>query len=500
MARVLFIETNLRNEKLGIMYVSAALKRNGHATMLCWYEKDDIDEVIKSFAPNFLAFSLLTGFHQQQINIAVKLKNKYNLKVVFGGPHATFFSKEIPDNAADFIVVGHGENAILDVVEGRATEKVLVHDFDNLDLIPFPDRSLFYRFKEFKDNPMKNIITSRDCPHSCSYCYNHSWKKMFKNQKYFMQKRSVDNVIQEAKELKQKYLLEKILFIDDNFIITEKWIKEFCQKYKREIDLPFLCSFRVDMLNDEKLRWLKDAGLFMVNFALESADPTVQKDVLNRGSIKNEHVIKAIRLFKKYGIKTRMQNMIGLPLKESFNDAINTLKFNKHYKVDDSWVSIFQPYPNTNLARYAVENGFVNGDIKKSIAESFFDETLLKIDNKEKIKRLQKWWYFIVKYDFSNKLVDILLEIDFEKCVEDSLLDLRYKFSKKYLYDLNKSNSDDGKLINHDWDEIEIKFASSPNLIIWQNIIKKYRICVGLCDIMMKLSLSQKISKELNSL
>jgi len=362
------------------------------------------------------------------------------------------------------------------------------------DSIPFPDRELFYRYDEFKENPMKNIITMRDCPYSCSYCYNHSWKRMYKGQPYYMKRRSVDNVIAEAKQLKRAYFTSRILFVDDNFIIDEKWIEEFCKKYKQEIDLPFLCSCRVNLLNENKIMMLKEAGLFMANFALESADPDVQKNILNRGSITNEDVINAISLFKKYNIRSRMQNMIGLPLKASFKDAMNTLNFNRKHRVDDSWVSIFQPYPGTELATYSLEKGFIDNNLEQNIADSFFDESHLNIDHKKEIKRLQKWWFYIVKYGFSDRLIDILLKIGISDAIGEALQKLRFKFSSRHLYGIEGS---DDYYLTHDWEFIVSRYKESSNFETWSPIIKKYTIATALGKILMSINVQGKTAKEL---
>jgi len=494
MKRVLFIEADLRNEKLGIMYLSAALKMKGHETLLCRYGKEDLDMLVRSFSPDFVAFSLVTGAHRRSLEIAKDIRKNYGIPTVAGGPHATFFSQEIPEDAVDFVVVGQGEKAIVDVVEGRARGRFLCYDFADLNEIPFPDRSLFYRYEEFRDNPMKNVISMRDCPYSCSYCYNHSWKKMFRGQNHFMQRRSVDSVIEEIIEMREHYLLEKVLFIDDNFLINDRWIGEFTVKYGREIGLPFLCSFRVNLLDEEKLKMLRDAGLFMVNFALESADPSVQSEILHRDNIKNEHIIRAIELFRKYDIKCRMQNMIGLPVKDSLKDALYTLEFNKKYRVDDSWVSIFQPYPNTRMAEYCLKNGFLEGDTRDNIAESFFDESRLKINNKNKIKKLQKWWFFVVHYKFSDRLIETILKIDINSEVSQLLLDLRYTFSKRYLYGIEDEK---GSMLHYDWDDICNRFKSAPDFNRWEHIIKKYNLCAGLCKILLKINISDEIAEEL---
>jgi len=484
MSRILFVETDIRLEKLGIMYVSAALKQNGHDTLLCRYECDDIHDCITSFCPDFLAFSVTTGKNVFLFELAANLKKQYGLKTIFGGPHATFFSDSIPEDVADFVVVGQGEKAVVEIVENRAAGRIVKCDFMDLDLIPFPDRELFYRFDEFRDNPIKNIITCRDCPYSCAYCYNHSWKQMFKTETNFMQKRSVGSVISEIRSLKDRYLLRKIMFVDDNFLFHKDWVFEFCEQYRKEIGLPFLCCFSLNLLDECLLERLKAAGLWMVTFAIESADPTVQKTVLNRGHVSNNQIIKALSLLKKYGIKCRMQNMIGLPLQDSIGDALNTLAFNKRHKVADSWVSIFQPYPNTALAEYTLRNGFCDS-IENSYADSFFDRTHLNIENAEKINRLQKWWYFIVRYGISKANVRILLEIPIDELALRSLQDLRFEYSRKYLYDIAESIVS----LKHNWQRIEMELLERKNFPIVAPLIKKYRFSLALSKILMELQL-----------
>lgn len=484
MAKILFIESDLRNEKLGIMYLSAALKEAGHETMMCWIEREDIHDMMLSYSPDFLAFSLTTGAHKSLLALAEDLKQKYKVKTIVGGPHATFFASEILPIAADYVVTGQGERALVDIVEQKTRERVLSYELIDLDTISFPDRELFYRYPEFRDNPMKNVITCRDCPYSCSYCYNHTWKKKFRGQQHFLQRRSVDNVLAELAEIKKQTTVHQFLFIDDNFLFNRGWVKEFCSRYPAEIGLPFLCSFSLNLFDEEILADLKNAGLFMVNFALESANPAIQRDVLNRAHVKNEQIEKGIRLLRSYGVKTRMQNMIGLPVKNSLDDALNTLAFNKKNKVDDSWVSIFQPYPNTKLAAYCAEMGFSNTD-NAAYADSFFDKSCINIDHPMEIKRLQKWWYFIVKYNMSAKTVSNLLKIDFSDQIGNKMQSLRYEFSKKNLYGISGSE----KELKHVWEQIEIEHKEKNNFVFFEPLIRRYRICNGLANILMEIEL-----------
>ena len=129
-----------------------------------------------------------------------------------------------------------------------------------------------------------------------------------------------------------------------------------------------------------------------------------------------------------------MQNMIGLPLDNSLKDALNTLKFNLDNKVTDSWVSIFQPYPKTQLANYAIEKGFVSGEVVEKCAESYYDESRLNIPNKDKINRLQKWWYFIIEHNIPIEVAEVLISLPLSSEQASKLQDIRFNYSKKKLY------------------------------------------------------------------
>lgn len=483
MGRILFIESGLRNEKLGIMYLSAALKAAGHDTRLCWIEREDVNSEIQTFSPDFLAFSLTTGSHRALLELAAELKRCHGIPVIAGGPHATFFAPHIPAEAADFVVCGPGERAIVDIVEGQAADRVLSYPLADLETLPFPDRNLFYRYPDFGSNPMKNVITCRDCPYSCSYCYNHTWKVRYKGDPRFLQKRSVDSIFAEINGIRSNYPLEQVLFIDDNFLLGRRWVDEFCHRYPAEIGLPFLCSFSLNLLDESLVKKLCSAGLFMVNFALESADETVQQEILQRGHVKNEDVVQGIKLLRLHGIKTRMQNMIGLPLENSLADALKTLDFNRHNRVDDSWVSIFQPYPNTRLAEYCRDQGFI--DSEDCYADSFFDRSHLHIACRDQLARLQKWWYFIIYYTIDDQWVERLLQLDLEEKSSEALQSLRFKFSRQKLYGLTGREPS----LRHNWEWIVAKYDNHQNFSCLRGLIQEYKLCDELVDILMTVRL-----------
>lgn len=439
--RVLFIEQNLRNEKLGIMYLSASLKKHGHHAELVQIDKGDLDDKIQDYHPDFVAFSIATGEHIYALQIAQEVKKRYGIPNIFGGPHCTFFPEFIDEPDIDFLISGQGEQAIVDIVEGHVKPGFVKGSIANyLDDLSFPDRDIFYQYKEFRDNPMKNVITSRACPYRCSYCFNHSYLALTKidgETKKWFNRRSIENVVAEVNEIRDRYPMEQILFIDDSFIQGRSWLNAFLDGYTKQVQLPWMCSLRINCLDDQLAERLFDSGLVMVNYALESADPEIQQRLLNRGHISNSDVIRAISLFNRFGVRARMQNMIGLPLANPLEDALNTLQFNLNHRVTDSWCSIFQPYPRTALGQYCIDHGYISEDQLSSCADSFFDESRLNIPDKRELYALQKLWYFIVEGNIPLDLVQILIQGDFTPRIGAQLQELRFRCSRKKLYDID---------------------------------------------------------------
>ncbi len=442
--RVLFIERNLRNEKLGVMYLAGSLKAHGHHADLVQTDKEDLHERISAYRPDFVAFSITTGEHVYALAAAREVKARYGLPSIFGGPHATYFPEIGYEPGVEFVVQGQGERAIVDIVEGRVAPgfhkaEMAVH----LDDLPLPDREIFYQYREFRDNPMKNAITSRACPYKCSYCFNHSQLALTRidgETRRWFDRRSVEHVAAELNALRDSYPLEKVLFIDDSFIQSRSWLDEFLAGYTAEVRLPWLCSLRVNCLDEELAERMFESGLEMVNYALESADPDVQQRLLHRGHISNGDVIRAISLFNRFGVRARMQSMIGLPLSNPLEDALNTLQFNVRNRVTDAWCSIFQPYPRTALGQYCVDHGYVSPDQLRHCSESFFDESRLDIPNKAELYALQKLWYFVIEGELPIELVRILIRGRFTPEIGDQLQRLRFRCSRKNLYGIDDAD------------------------------------------------------------
>lgn len=416
--RILFIIDDYVIDVLGIGYLSSYLKLNGFEVDIVKAKKENLDEKIKSYQPDVFAYSVTTGKHVYYRDLNKQLKAKYpDVVSVFGGPHVTFFPQYINRREMDYGIMGEGFEAfpeLLSIIQSGISAKyipnVVTKDsqmplrkvLDKSDLL-FPDRSLMYKYPENYNNPIKNVMCSFGCRMNCHYCYSEKYKEMYSLTGSEI--RPVDSVIEEIDQLR-KYPLSLLFFQDDIFPIYKKeWLYDFCAKY--DFKIPFHIQVRVEMLNEEIIRMLKNVGLHGVTFAIESGNEQLRRKVLGR-QIADDTILKGAELLRKYDIRFRAENMIGIP-NETIDTALQTLDMNLKCKPTIAWASVFQPYPGTKLG-----DQYTNVDIDE-ITDSFFDGYVLDVPNHKQFSRLQKLFPVIVENRYLRRFVRILMNLPLDK-------------------------------------------------------------------------------------
>jgi radical SAM superfamily enzyme YgiQ (UPF0313 family) len=430
--KILFIENKLRIDKIGFLYLSAILKNAGHSVDMIQDSIDNADNYLLKHPIDFVMYSVMTGEHLWFLKKNQELKKKHSFKTVMGGPHFTFFPEQgLEDPAIDYVVQGPGENSILDIVEGRCDQKLIKGHMPDVNFLPPPDRSILYKYAEFGKSKMKRFITARFCLYSCKYCFNHLYKRLYQDELHMLNQRvSPDKMITEILDVKEKYGLEMVYFNDDDFPGDPAWVTEFCTKYKEKVNLPYCGSMRANSVNRDMIKMLADSGCTFMNIALESANPETQK-FLRRGKITNHQIEDACTACKEFGIKVRLQNMIGLPIEDPLKDALETLAYNIKINPTDSWSAIFQPFPKTDLWKESLKKGLIT---EQTQAVNFYEGTQLKIKDADKINRLHKWWFFSIKYQFPMELIKILIELPLTEEQAKKIQELRWNMAKELLY------------------------------------------------------------------
>jgi radical SAM superfamily enzyme YgiQ (UPF0313 family) len=379
----------------GIASVSAVLKQKGHETSLIHLKRPTrshvLTESLKKEAPELIAFSSTTNMFSHVAKHASLLKNHFEVPIICGGIHPTLDPQEaLLSPGIDMVCVGEGEEALVELCEnlseGRGIQGVrniwtregesflnsgmrpLIEDLDSL---PFPDREIF-DYGELEDARLGRVtfMASRGCPYECSYCGNHQLKRLYKGK--YVRFRSVDSVVEEARLVLSKQSCKYAVFHDDIFTLNMKWLDEFRVKWKSKVALPFSCNSRVNLLNEDVIRLLKEAGCFEVSMGIESGDEDLRQEVLNR-KMSDEDIVRAFELCQRHGIRTISYNMVGLPF-ENMARVLKTVKLNARLRPDNIQVSIFYPYPHTKLYELSKKSGFLTG----KTLNSYFEETILE--------------------------------------------------------------------------------------------------------------------------
>ncbi|MBI3012107.1 MAG: B12-binding domain-containing radical SAM protein [Elusimicrobia bacterium] len=428
--KILFLYWNHPVEPLGLMYLSSVLKRNGHQTKLAIIGgKKPISEVVAEFQPNMVAASGMTGSHIEFMEIVTGLKKEHSFLSVMGGSHPTFHPEVIEEyKDLDIVVRGEAEKSVEELVNGlqggsdvthipnlwvRKNGQIFKNEIrdlnEGIDDLPFPDRDLVYEYPLWEKQPIRHFIACRGCAYRCTYCFNNAIVDLYKGKGMWVRWRSPARVVQEVKDVIQKYGGKFVYFQDDIFIMDKKWLKEFSNLYKREVGLPFHCHVRPNLVDEPSAKLLKDAGCYSVHMALETADDELRK--LIERDMPKETILNASRYLNQNGIKIMLQNILGLPTSTLRHD-FETLEMNIACQPLYAWCSIFQPYPGLELTRYAQTKGLLEAN-HDQIGQKFFESSILKIGHKKQREFLQKWFAIAVAYPFlyRSKALQLLISM-----------------------------------------------------------------------------------------
>jgi len=353
----------------------------------------------------------------------IKKYNKSSTIVVGGGVVTPVPYLLINNTPADVAVIGEGEITMRELVnkieKGNSLNNVkgIIYKEDkqiyttpprplikNLDRLPFPAwdllpmkiylRNVAHASVISKKTEL-SFITARGCPFNCKYCYH-----IFGRGVRF---RSIDKIIEELERLYEKYKFESILFLDETFTINKDRIFEFCDKFEKTLKLPWSCYARVNLVDKEMLKRMKEAGCFWVGYGIESGSQKVL-NMMNKG-VTTEQAKKAIILTRNCRLICNTTFMFGYP-GEDLTTIQETFDFCKELLLRPRFFYT-TPYPGTVLyeevkqriiEKYGSEENFIEvlGDATKFTINltDFSDEELIKL-KKETERKLSKIPFYL---------------------------------------------------------------------------------------------------------
>jgi anaerobic magnesium-protoporphyrin IX monomethyl ester cyclase len=406
--KILFIYPNINAQigfNYGIAYISGFLKAHGIETHLInvneklGYPLDlaRIKEDVLRIRPDIVGFSVLTTQHKYALEIARDIKRYHDVPMLFGGIHPTMDpSGTLSESAVDWICVGEGEEALLEVARKGDPKGVRnlgyrqngahlvepLRPFVDITKLPFKDYEIF-DFQQMIDakEGWVGLTASRGCPFRCSYCLNHKIMGLYKEHghlpRYYLRRHTVDQVIAEIDYLLTRYRgIKMFIFDDDIFTFDKEWLADFSRRYREVTDIGFVCNAHPRVFDTEMARHLKEAGCRIVKFGLESGSERVRKGVLRR-YMTNDHIERSFEAAHKFGLHTSAFVMVGLP-HEKEEDLLDTVRLLGRIQPGRFRWSLFFPFVGTRAYEIADEAGYIDVERMKEL-DNFTDETCMRL-------------------------------------------------------------------------------------------------------------------------
>ena len=428
--RVLHITRTLPQEMLGPMYLGRAVRDAGHEMRaIClpdtrWLAK------VREYRPDVITWSIMTGNQRPIFDLNKLLKSQFEFFSLMGGPHPTFVPDEVRDPNIDALCIGEGEGALVELLETLAGggdwrgirnlawcddgEEVVKNPvrplITDLDALGFPDRDVLYDAEPlYRNSPRKVVATQRGCPMLCSFCFHHAWKKKVYGARnnVYVRKNSVDFVIEHVQRLQARYPLDFVHFVDDIFNLRGDWLAEFCERWPREVGLPFDAILMANMTKEEHIAQLADAGCIYARIAFEAANDHV-RNALYRKNTERSELVDAAGWIKKYGIRLGTLNMLGAPGGELADDWA-TVELNIECRVDHPLCSIVQPYPEMDLNEMTRGMGIAVAE-SDEFSAYFNRESSIALADKLAVENLHKWFPIVVRHPRLRPLAERTLD------------------------------------------------------------------------------------------
>lgn len=357
---------------LGLLYLSAFLNEH-HIDNEVFDTTFSTQETLSSFLvqnkPQIVAFyaNLMTKVKLVQL-MAHTRELLPDCHIVVGGPDVTYNSQNYLQCGADFVVIGEGEETLLELShfllgeqgeealediaglaylgngeEVRTKARIKIRDIDSL---PVPNRKAIDLenyldvWKAHHGGSSLNVSTQRGCPYTCKWCSTAVYGQSYR-------RRSPSLVVDELEQIKKEYGPDAIWFVDDVFTVSHKWIEGFHKEVKeRGLDIKYECITRAERLNDHILGLLRDSGCFRIWIGAESGSQDVIDAMDRRVDVEvvREMIIKA----RQHNIETGTFIMIGYP-GETEKDIEETIRHLKVSDPDHFTITVAYPIKGTQL-------------------------------------------------------------------------------------------------------------------------------------------------------
>jgi len=404
---------SLYNTELsGIRYIHSLLEANGFDTSIVFFKRLNINDgrpasareveifgdVLRQLRPDIVGVGIgCSTFRRVAQQLTRKARQVLDCPVVWGGVHVTVApDQSILDN--DLLIIGEGEEAMLELCQrlasGRRIDDVrnvwLRRDgktiknpvrplIEDLDALPFHnfenDNKFFINNDELfecdplvKDHDLYQIMSTRGCPFSCTYCANSVYHRLYKGKGKTVRTRSVANVIAELVYAKQHLdAIKQVAFYDDVFGLDLEWTRRFCQEYREKVGIPYWVYIHPKTVTDELIAMLKDSGLIYADMGIQSGSQRIRNKFFKRMDT-NEEIRRAMLILNKHKVKPRLDFIMDNPFEDDSDKAQMLdllLSFRRPFEFRLYSLAYF---PGVELTQMALDKGFITPDQVEDVA------------------------------------------------------------------------------------------------------------------------------------
>jgi len=367
-----------------LAYAGSLLKANGFQVVLIDAIAEKLSyrrflRLIRKIQPDFILSETSTVTLEHDLRLLSKIKQVMKSPpIALCGPDVNIRKKEflMTHSYIDYILVEEYEFTILDLVsrlkDGKGVESVLGIIYRNkkniiinssrplcdLNKLPWPLRDGL-PMENYNDTPgdmplpSAQMLASRGCPYTCKFCL---WPQvMYQGNHYRV--RNIIDVVDEMEFLVKKMQFKSIYFDDDTFNCGKQRMLDFCSEIKkRKLDVPWGIMARADLMDEEILENMREAGLFAVKYGIESASQEIL-DGINKNMDINR-TTEIVKFTKMLGIKTHLTFTFGLP-GESKDTIAKTIDLALKLDPESVQFSIATPFPGTSFYKDMEDKGYL---------------------------------------------------------------------------------------------------------------------------------------------
>jgi len=357
---------------VGLGYVSEALTAAGidnEVFDLCLErDYDKLEKKIDSYGPDLIGYSLFTFRHKYNYGVMERIKRSHpGIRIIVGGPHLSTLREKVLEDcpAVDFGATLEGEQSLVELCLGHPHEEVkglLYRDGEgkvlytgdrpfvkDLESLPTPRYGKFDLSRYPKN---MNIVSSRGCPHACTYCPVKSTIGRM------LRVRKAESVAEEF-EYWYKLGYRDFAIADDNFTFHQDRVYEFCDLIEKKgldgIRISLGNGVRADKVNRDLLKRMKQVGFYYLAFGVEGGNDKVLKHIKKGEKI--ETIKAAVKMACDLDYYVGLFFLIGSPY-ETPDDLKESIDLALQYPICESNFYNLIPFPNTELYDWVKEHDY----------------------------------------------------------------------------------------------------------------------------------------------